>query len=615
MFESASRIRDDDVTTFVSKGVFLLAYDRGDEEIGQGNADSFRWYPIRVGRAMQERIVDIYDEQTAGFLIAILTGDTSVLSETASIELSEAGLYHVLAVSGMHCGFLLLAVQTIVGKHRRRMMAVCAIPLLLCYACLTGARPSVIRACVMLGFLLLAPLFQRDTDAPTALSAALFFILLKNPFAALSIGLQLSFGAMAGILWLTPKLSRYLWNGRKHNGCISFVIANVSTTMGALVLTVPLTAWYFGTVVLIAPLSNLLCLWVASVVFIGGLLSLVVPLVGTVVSVLIQYLLLMAHCLASVPFHAVYTVNPYLQIWLVFVYLLFGVAYVLRNGNRRKYFLSTVPALVTLVVTVYLGTIRYDSDLEVMVLDVGQGQSVLLSSGDTFGLVDCGSGNGWYSAGEIAADHLLTMGCQTLDYLILTHYDSDHVNGVTALLTRLDVRELLLPRWADDSGIQKVVLDAAEKHDVSVRFIEAKEKLFFGSAELTVFPPLGQSEDNERGLSVLASVGQQDLLITGDMGRATEKTLLETYNLPDVEYLIAGHHGSKNASSEELLKALKPERVCISVGSNSYGHPSEDALKRMAWQGCTVYRTDLHGTIHLLIRRGEQHGVYDEKNK
>ena len=167
---------------------------------------------------------------------------------------------------------------------------------------------------------------------------------------------------------------------------------------------------------------------------------------------------------------------------------------------------------------------------------------------------------------------------------------------------------LLVPEEEDDAGLQEAVLSAAREHGVTVRFIMAEEHLDFGRGALTVYPPLGDAGDNERGLSILASAGENDFLITGDMDAATEARLLETYDLPDIEALVAGHHGSKYASSQKLLDALRPETACISVGSNSYGHPADETLLRLARQGCDIYRTDLHGTIHLAWNQEDSYG-------
>ena len=611
--QSAARIRDEDITTFTSKGVFLLAYRRGVPVYGEGSSASPRWWPVRLGQAMRRQIGTIFDGDTAGFLTAILTGDKSGLSEKAALDLSEAGLYHILAVSGMHCGFLLALVTALSGRHRRRLTAAIALPLLAFYALLTGCSPSVVRACVMLAFLLAAPIFRRDSDGPTALTAALFLILLQNPFAAASISLQLSFAAMAGLLWLTPKLSRLLLGKKKHGKALRVVAVSFSATMGALVFTVPLSAYYFGILVLVSPLSNLLCLWAASAVFLLGLPTVLVSflspglghLLGLPLRCLVWYILQTAHLLAQIPYHAVYFANPYLKYWLAFAYLLFLTAWLSRKAPARKYVLATVLSLLTLAATVRAGMLRYTSgDLDAVMLDVGQGAGTVLHSGGAFALVDCGSGNSWYSAGEIAADQLATMGCKRLDFLLLTHYDSDHVDGISGLLARIEVETLLLPDTWDDAGLRQAVVSIAEDAGTTVRYIREETALDLGESTITIYPPLGGNTDNENCLAMLASCGEQDFLITGDMDSAAEARLLAAYDLPDIEVLAAGHHGSKTSASKALLEVLTPETACISVGSNRYGHPADETLWRLVKAGCIVYRTDKQGSIHLILNRG-----------
>ena len=607
--KSAAHIRDEDVTAFTSKGIFLLAYQRGEVTLDMGTSASPRWWPARAGHAMREEIAALFEGDTAAFLTAILTGDKSGLSVRASADLSEAGLYHILAVSGMHCGFLLTLVVLLTGRHRRKLVAGVMLILLVFYALLTGCSPSVIRACVMLTLLLAAPLFDRESDGPTSLLTALFLILLWNPFAAASISLQLSFAAMAGILWLTPKLYQLLKGEKKHGKVFHFTAAGFSATMGALVFTVPLSAYFFGTLVLISPLSNLLCLWAASGVFLLGLLAVLSGFLWTPLGMLLAavprllagYILGAARLMAKLPYHAVYFSNPYLKYWLAFVYLLFLTAYLMKPKARRKYAAAALAALLTLAVTVRVGAARYDAGLEAVMLDVGQGQCVLLASGGTYALVDCGSGSSWYDAGELTAHQLKTRGCNKLDYLILSHYDKDHISGVAGLLARMDVAEVLVTEGADDKAVRAAVLETAAAHESEVRTVNEKTELALGKARLRVFPPVGDENDNERSLAVLASLGEQDLLLTGDMDRAAEKALLAAWDLPDIEYLAAGHHGAKSSTSAELLDALQPEVVCISVGYNSYGHPSRETLRRLGERGCTVYRTDLHGNIHLSL--------------
>ena len=653
--EDARRVHDSDIATFTSRGIFTLAYGRGNAEIErEPNAFSVQYWPVRTGQALRERIRATFPGDVAPFLTALLTGDRTGLASAAGADMEEAGLSHVLAVSGMHCGFL--AALTGFLLRRRRVLSIRAgICCLIFYALMTGAKPSVVRACIMLSMLMLAPLFRRENDAPTTLSAALFLILLQNPFAAASVSLQLSFASVAGLLWLTPKLYAAFGGGalrhaeetdsatdaeaddsgialegndsgtalerddsatdaetdetretarRRLARVRDVVAATFAASLGVIAFTAPLCAAYFGVLALIAPLSNLLCLWAVGAAFVTGFAVTIVSFLpipaaaflAWIPAFLVRYILLCAHVLAKFPLHAVYFANPLLKYWLVYAYALFALAYLMK----RSYRLAAAFVCAALLVTLRLGQSAYRNGLDALTLDVGQGQSIALASHGRFALADCGSLNSWKDAGRIAGQQLRAMGCKRLDALILTHYDSDHVNGLEGLLARLDVKTLYAPEMPEESGNQALVLELAERYHVPVRMVRERMAIGFGKGHLTLFPPTGKAGTNE-GLSILASVGDADLLITGDMGQDAERTLIERYALPDVEAYVVGHHGSKYSTSEELLAALRPETACISVGSNSYGHPTPETLGRLSESGCAVYRTDLDGTIHLCM--------------
>ncbi len=609
-FGSARSVRGEEIRSFTSKGVFLLCYRRGEETVETGSAGSLRWLPQRTARAMAERIDEIFSQDSAPFLTAILTGDRSGIPQKAGDDLSEVGLYHLLAISGMHCAYLMELLYLVLGRHRRRLTAFLGLPLLLFYALLSGASPSVLRACVMLSFLLFAPLFGRERDSLTAIFAALLLILLANPFAAASVSLQLSFAAIGGILWVTPELSDWLGKGRDLGAAGRFVTGSVSVSLGAMVFTTPLCAVYFNSLTLISPVSNLLCLWCVGLIFCGGLLAVALsflwlplgPVLAFVPGLLVRYLLWMAGLLAKIPYHALYFSNPYLKYWLGLLYLLFGIAWLSREKGKRKWLLSAGLSAACLLYAVYLGSLRYAyGSLNAEVLDVGQGQSVILSSQGDFALTDCGSLNRWKDAGGIAAEALQSAGCRQLRYLLLTHYDYDHVSGVQGLLERVGAETLLCPPDGGDTDAQAAILAAAEAHGTEVRFITEETTLPLGEATLIVYPPLGDDSSNERGLVYLVSAGDYDLLITGDIDAEMEQRLIERYDLPDIEALVVGHHGSKYSTSSELLDALRPETAFISVGSNSYGHPSDQAMERLAERDITIYRTDLQGDLRLSV--------------
>ena len=205
-------------------------------------------------------------------------------------------------------------------------------------------------------------------------------------------------------------------------------------------------------------------------------------------------------------------------------------------------------------------------------------------------MVDCG-GDSDERAAELAAETLLSQGYSHVDGLILTHTDRDHAGGAESFLSRIRTDFLILPRKTENIAIPE-----------HTQLITAARDLVIsdGTSTVTVFAPVFHGEENEMSLCVLFDTEKCDILITGDRNAFGERSLLRHNNIPDVDVLIAGHHGSKYSNCEELLEVAKPEIVCISVGAdNPYGHPAAETLERFADYGCTVYRTDRQGTITI----------------
>lgn len=617
-WQSAAHFDSDDVTHFNARGVYALLYGREDVRLSAGDGDALRWLPQRAGKAFREKVAAIWDDaRVSGFLTAELTGDKSAMDDGDYLAMQETGLAHLFAVSGLHCAFLVTLLALLISRRQRLLCAV-TIPLLLFYMVMVGMSPSVVRACIMQIFLLIAPLFRRGSDPLTSLAAALLVILLCNPFAAASVSLQLSFSATLGMVLLSPRLYKLLtgwYKGkcRPLRTALCFVAANLSATLSAVVFTAPLTAWYFRIFVLVAPLSSLLAVpaagWSFMTAFVTVLLGFVwlplASLLGWISWALVRYILWIANGMMSWRYHAVYFTNPYLIYWLLFLYAAF-IGCAATPDGKRKYLLASALSVLTLTAAIWVNRQDYQYGvLTALTLDVGQGESVILTSGGETALVDCGSSNSYKDPGGLAADTLHSMGVRELSAVVVTHYHADHTNGLYEVLRRIPVQTVYLPDIEDEYGVRERLVSLAEEKGAQVTYVTKETADTLGDTVLTIYPPVQSGGDlNELGLTALASAGDFDLLITGDMSGSTEKKLVETYALPDIEVLVVSHHGSRYSSNIRFLKSVTPEAAVISVGDNNYGHPSEETLQRLLAVGADIWRTDQQGTIRITVNGG-----------
>ena len=615
-WNDVAAIGDGDLRQFSSRGVYALLYDRDTLTVQPAPDMPLGYAPQYAAKALRDKLAQLWDDPSVlGFLTAELTGDKSLLPESDYVAMQETGLAHIFAVSGLHCAFLVTLLSLLIPPTHRRTLCAVASAVLVFYMLLTGLSPSVARACVMQLFLLSAPLFRRGSDPLTSLAAALTVILLANPYAVGSVSLQLSFAATLGMVLLSGRLYKsftgwYRGRNRAVRVALFFPAANLAATLGALVFTAPLTAYYFNILSLVAPLAGLLAVPAAGYAFMSAFVSALLGLVwtplghlaGYVPLLLVKYILWVAHLLLAVPYHAVYFTNVYLRVWLLYVYAAFLGCAVTPDG-KRKYALASALTVLTLAACLWLNS-RWQQygAFRAAVLDVGQGESVALCSGSEAALVDCGSSNSYVDAGSVAADALQSAGIRRLSAMIVTHYHADHTNGLTEVLTRLPVDTLYLPDIEDEYGVRDRLVSLAAHQGADVVFVTEPTRIALGEAVLTVYPPLLTTGDlNEQGLTALATAGDFDLLITGDMAGQTEQLLAQTYPLPDVEVLVVSHHGSRYSSDESFLRAITPDNAVISVGDNRYGHPAEETLRRLQAVGATVWRTDQQGSIRIII--------------
>ena len=587
-------------------GIFLLAYAEEDATVQTAGKTPVLFMPAVLREEITQILNNVFSGEILAFSRALLLGDDSLLTYETDTAFKLSGIRHMIAVSGLHVSILFACICMFSGKHRV-LTAILGLPALFLFAAVAGFTPSVVRACVMQGVMILGLLFKQEYDPPTSLSFAVAGMLIVNPLTITSVSFQLSVVCVSGILLFYDPLNSYLLRKvgqpkgyTRKTRFLRWLCASIAVSISAAVAATPLSAVYFGTVSLVGVLTNLLTMWVVSFLFYGIMVCCILGaiwlpgavILGKVIAIPIQYVLFVAKLMSKPYYACLYTSSVFAVLFLLFAYVLFFL-FLLGKPKRPGIFVAclSISLCFTLLFSYWLP--RLDQ-YRVSVLDVGQGQSILFQSKGKNYLVDCGGDSDKVTADKVAAT-LLSQGITSLDGIILTHYDDDHAGGVLPLMSRISTKQLYLPE-VDDSGSIRETL--TKHHADLITWVTEETKIQEEMMSFTLFPGKNNTLDTESGLCILFQRENCAILITGDRNIKGEKYLLEDTELPKLDALIIGHHGSNTSTDLSLLYQTKPDIAVISVGKNNYyGHPSDAVLERLKIFGCHIYRTDIHGTI------------------
>ena len=585
-----------------SENIYLRAYGKGTPEIQKTYNHPIRFYPRYAAHALKLSLLQCMPEDSFGYAAALATGDRTGLTLNQKSAMKAAGVYHMMALSGMHL-IVLLGALTLLFR-RKKPKAFLEIIICVLFALVTGASASIVRAAIMQSMILLAPLFGKEEDTPTSMGFAALVMTAQNPWCIFGLGFQLSFCSMAGILLFSDRIYRKLKGKRRLRGktghILVYILRSLAMSFSAMLFSFPLLMYSAGRASLISPLSCLLAGEAVIWSFRGSLLTALIglvfkpagTLVGWITAWLIRYVQLVSGLLSRIPFAAVSAGNKYFLVWIVVLYAILIVCLVSRERPVRP----VIPACCAMLCFAVCLTcsVAEHQGTSMTVLNVGQGQCLLLRLDGRTIVVDCG-GSGAESTGDKAADWLSDMGVDHIDSLILTHFDRDHVAGVPELFARIPILQLLVPDLEDTERDE--ICAVAALYNCDVYTVSSTTSLRADSGTITLFSPL--DEEKNSGMCVLLDAKGFSTLVTGDINAQMERLLICTHDIPPIDILVAGHHGAATSTSQSLLNALRPKITVISVGENNYDHPAEETLERLHGAGTRVFRTDLCGTITL----------------
>jgi len=569
---------------------------------------------LRLLAGLRQWLLQPVDEaEGRGALLAraLVFGDARRVPPDWRTGLRRAGLSHLLAVSGLHVGLLLAGFWWVFGGLSERRAWVGAISILLLYGCLVGPRPSFLRAAVMALLVILSMALERPPQALNSLCAALILILVLDPEAGGDLGFQLSFLATAGILVLAPRLLTWWWGGLASRPPRPVAVA-LAATCAAQLSTLPITAVEIGLLTPLSPVLNLAFVPLTalvlgfSLVWVGLAALASTPLLSAAAGPCARAVQTILDLL-SFPFASLAYLPP--GSWLAPPVSVDGTAAlalaiwlgVLASGLRR--------AVWGLALVLVCSPASPEDEPVLAMLDVGQGDAVLLRSGDR-GPVILVDGGG-FRRGNFAEAALLQAlaaeGVHRIDLAILSHGDSDHCRGLLELTWYLRIERL----WAAPVELRDGCGRAlADRFGGRMHGVGRGHAGRVGAWGLEVLHPAPDRADggNSASMVVRACAGGSCVLLTGDLDLMGERELLVGARRRGIplrsEVLKVAHHGSRTSTGAALLAAVKPNLALVSAGRrNPYGHPSPEVVTRIERRGVRVLRTDLHGRIEVRFRR------------
>ncbi|HPN65906.1 MAG TPA: DNA internalization-related competence protein ComEC/Rec2 [Candidatus Omnitrophota bacterium] len=555
------------------------------------------------------------DGDSGDFLIAILLGLRQGLSDGLNDDFMKTGTVHLLAISGLNVGLIAFLMLLIFDMLRipRKAGYCAAIVLLIFYAVLTGATPSVVRATVMSVAILAGLLVGRDASLWNSLGLAAVVILVCEPAALFDIGFQLSFMSVASLLYFAPLVRNLAPKARFRN----YIIQGCAVSFAAWVGVAPLILAYFNIVTPIAVVSNLIAvplsfaITAAAVPFI--VFGFVLPAVGNVFAASVWFLceaLFRANSLlAKAPLGHFYLPAP--PVYMIIAYYLFILAYTQRERFGIRGAKIIAAALITANVVIWANALAPASkDLRATFLDVGHGDSVFVEfPGGGNMLIDGGSGGGedWDAGRNVVLPFLRSRGVQALDAVVLTHPDADHVGGLSAVLEGIAARNIFESGAGSGTSLYRSFDRIVSARRIPRHILKRGDSITgIAGVDITCLNPCaGRAPDrtvsaNDKSVALGMRFGGRRFLFCGDIGSGLISEVFLGY--PDAArsgLMMLPHHGQKlSEEAEASIEAAKPEYSVISQGrAQREWAASEKMQELMRSKGIKAYRTNEDGAV------------------
>jgi len=636
-YESAMKLRGISCTASVSDGRKVVL-------IGEGELE----FPLEILEKARRPIRSLFHSALSprndALFRALILGERQGIDLELREIFNKTGLGHVLAVSGLHIGLVAWLAFTLVKgllslsyglalkADIRKVAAIITVFPIVAYTCLAGFHVSSQRAMIMALAYLFSIIIGREKEVWSTLSLAALVVLAVNPYALFTVSFQLSFCAVVGILWLAPILYRKIpmpeETGGMRNTILQPLYAHLIglsvVTLSAVIFLLPIISFYFHRVSLVSIPANLtvvpiLGLWVIPMGLLAAM-SLPIPFLADVFIGLgalgLDGMIGIIHFWGRFPWAAFWVITPSLLEGLLFYGLLL-IGFSVKHRSWKRIALLLILVLFAGDISYWIYRTRFDTNFTVTYLDVRQGNAALIQfPGKERMLIDGGgfSQDNFDVGRMVIAPFLFRSKILQIDYLVLTHPQSDHMNGLRFIASNFRPKEF----WHNgDKGKSRSFKDLMkilnEKRTKKVTPADWKESREISGVQIELLHPLSQRGEipvsqkglslNDNSLVLKFSFKGTSFLFPGDLERAGEEVVMSNSgSLLKSDILLAAHHGARNSSSQSFLERVRPNICVISSGSsNPFSFPHPGTLQRLTDIGCRTIRLDQMGAVQISV--------------
>lgn len=595
---------------YKTKGIYVKM-SVSEYRVVDKSCDNIGEFFFSLRQYLNTKIDETFESGRAGFIKAIILGMRGELDKGAYKLYQRSGIAHILAISGLHVSLFGIGLYKLLRKILQRsflLSASLASVFLVFYGLLVGDSVSIVRASTMLILYFIAEVIGRSYCIISALSISAVTISLISPFEPFGLSFQLSFAAVLSLGGpIAFIIKRFKPVEKKDKSSCSYRVFKILVvSIGVQLLTLPVTLYYFYTFPLYAFLINILVIPLMSFVLYSSMLSLVLNILRLIlykyISVFTVAILRFYDFLCIItkylPYHYIVFGRP--KPWQIFIYYILLLLIIAISVLRCRKIYLLLSLFTVLILYPFLKT------ESVVYLDVGQGDGIYMHIDDLDILIDGGS-TSKPSLGEYSMEpFLLYKGVDDIEMSFITHSDIDHISGILYLLdTDIKIENIFLPYQAMKDKSYDKLKEKALKAGCNIRYLSMGDCFERKNLKIDcLWPDTSDKENvNEQSQTFVIETYGKRLLFTGDIGKSSEESILNYFDIGKVDILKVAHHGSKNSSLKAFIENVSPEYAIISCGKNNhYGHPSPETIETLKENGCIIFETSKMGAIEVKLR-------------